>query len=193
MKKLIVALMLISLSVVSCGKTNSTNSGASTSVNPITNTAVQGASQLGSMIDNYQSYFGSTMANYYMTYGQLANQGVNLKYLYTKSTASNSNNCSLKWGIFYICSYASSSTSTSNLTASKSVMNNEVNIVNKQNELKGYINNAYMITQSSSTAYLIYLKDGRKIIIDLAIPLQAQPSAVQDNAGVSEYLYQITQ
>lgn len=194
MKKLVVALMLVSMSLVSCGKNNATNSGATSStVNPITNTAVAGAAQLGSIIDNYTNYFGSTQANYYMTYGQLAAQGVNLKYRYTKSTASNTNNCSLKWGIFYVCSYATSTSSSTNLTESRSVFNNEVNIVNKQNELKGYINNAYMITQSSSTAYLIYLKDGRKVIIDTAIPLQGQPSAIQESNGTSEYLFQITQ
>src|SRR4051812_19046478 len=118
MKKLVVALMLLSLSVVSCGKNNSTNSGTAGVSNPIT-TSIQGASQIGAMIDNYGQYFGSAQASYYMTYLQMVNQGANLKYHYTKTASASSNsNCSLKWGIFYVCSSSSTSSSTSNVTES---------------------------------------------------------------------------
>jgi len=197
MKKLVVALMLVTLSLVSCGKNNSTNTNPNaTAVNPITNTAVSGATQLGSMIDNYTTSFGQSQSsiNYYMSWAQLAYNGVNLSYHYTKSTASSSsNNCTLKWGFIYVCSYSNSTSTTSGVTESRKVMNNEVAIATKQNELKGYINNAYAISQNGSTSYLIYLKDGRKVVLDTRYPLQAQPYGIQETSGATEYLYNIAQ
>jgi hypothetical protein len=190
MKKLVVALMLLSLSVVSCGKNNSTNSGTAGVSNPIT-TSIQGASQIGAMIDNYGQYFGSAQASYYMTYLQMVNQGANLKYHYTKTASASSNsNCSLKWGIFYVCSSSSTSSTTSNVTESKLVENNAVTILTKQNELKGYINTALQITQSGTATY-IYTNQGKYIVIDTRYPIQAQPVGIQDSTG-NEYLYNIT-
>lgn len=192
MKNLVVALMLLSLSVVSCGKNNATNSGTSGISNPIT-TSIQGASTLGSMVDNYTQYFGQSQSNVvaYMTYTQLVNQGANLNYHYTKTASAASNsNCSLKWGIFYVCSTYSSSSSTSNVTESRVVANNSVTILTKQNELKAYINSALQISQSGTT-YYIYTNTGKYITLDTRYPIQAQPVQVQDSTG-TEYLYNIT-
>jgi hypothetical protein len=190
MKNLVVVLMVLS-TFASCGKNNSANSGISGVSNPIT-TAVQGASSIGSMIDNYTTQFGLNQSsiNYYITWGALANQSVNIGYHYTKDTTSASNNCTLKWGIINVCS--STSVPTSSVVESRKVNNNDIVILTKQNELKGYINNSYMITQNGSTSFLIYLKDGRKVVIDARYPLQAQPTGIMDSTG-TEYLYNITE
>jgi|GEM_PF-777162 len=199
MKKLVVALMLVTLSLVSCGKNNSTNTNPNaTAVNPITNTAVQNATQVGSMIDSYQQYFGLAAIDAYTRLGSLANQGYPLYYHYTKSTTYSSSNssCTKILGFIPVCGYVSTSTSSvskPSVTESRTPVSNVAvnnNITAKINELKGYVNNASMITYSNNGMQIvIYSKDGNKYVLDRSMPIQANPTTIINSAGVSEYMF----
>ena len=198
MKKFIVALMVLS-SLVSCGKSNTVASSAATNAygsNAITSTA-QGAAQLGSLIDNYTADFGTQQLYYYgnvQTYGTLANTGLNIVYRYTKSAStSNGSNCEKKWGIFWICSYSTSSSSTS-ANESRNVANNTVDVLTKINQLKAIINssNPLIPIVANGTSYMIVSTDGKKYVIDTRYPLQANPIGIMDSTG-TEFLYNITE
>jgi hypothetical protein len=203
MKKLLLSLMVLA-SLASCGKNNSVG-GAATGAygsNAITST-VQGASQLGSLIDTYPTSFGTQQIMYYgnyQTYGTLANTGLNIGYRYTKSTTTSAgSNCEKKWGIFWVCSYSSTS-STSGVIESRKVSNNSVDVLTKMNELKDIINRANPLIPivANYTSYKIVTTDGMQYVIDTRYPLQANPIGIQTPASgtvaaTTEYLYNITE
>ncbi len=194
MKKLLLSFMVLAV-LGSCGKKNEVSTNGY-GFSPIT-TSVQGAADLGSKIDNYPTQFGTGQLYYYgvtQTWGTLANTGLNLAYRYTKSTSSASgSNCTLKWGIIYVCS-SSSTTTTSNVAESRKVYNNTVDITAKGNELKAIINNANPLIpiQAQGTSYRVQTRDGKQYIIDTRYPIQSQPIGVMDTSG-TEYLYNITE
>ena len=187
--------------LASCGKKNEVSSTNAYGFSPITS-GVQGAADLGAKIDTYPTSFGTGTVYYYgaqQTWGTLANTGLNLAYRYTKSTSTASgSNCTLKWGIFYVCSYSSTS-SVSNVAESRVVYNNNVNITAKGNELKSIINSANPLIPitAQGTSYRIQTTDGKQYIIDTRYPIQAQPIGVSDAYGTTngktEYLYNITE
>lgn len=193
MKKFILALMVVS-TLVSCGKDgNKVSSGAGSAVatDPITVT-VQGASLLGGMIDSYTTSFGSgtvIINNAYYTWNQIVANSPNVKYNYSSATASTSSNCQMKWGIFYVCSSSSSNSSTIAAQASRVVVNSSVVILTKQNELKAIINRVspYYPIQNSGSIYYVRTVEGAVYTIDTRLPLQANPSAVQQANGQIEY------
>ncbi len=197
MKKLILSFMVLA-SLVSCGKNNSVGSNTNAYGSNAITTNVQGASQLGSLIDNYRTSFGTGQVYYYnnyQTYGTLANTGLNLGYHYTKSAPTSSgSNCERKWGIFWICSYSSSSSSLSTANDSRKVSNNSVDILTKMNELKAIINSANPLIPivASGASFRIVTTDGKQYVIDTRYPLQANPIGIMNSAG-TEYLYSITE
>lgn len=206
MKKLLLSLMVLTV-LASCGKDNKVASG-STSSNPaiigLTSTDQTGIA-LGTKIDQYLTSFGtgSIYINYYQsyTYQWLMSNAIILDFSYTKSTQSatgNGQNCETKFYIFYVCSYTSAtSTSTSNVTTSKKLISNQVDIAAKQNELKAIINDVSPLypIQAQGTSYYIKTRSGAEYIIDTRYPLQANPIGVKTTVnGVAtyEYLYNIT-
>lgn len=194
MKNFIVALMVLT-SMVSCGKKNAVGSNGFLS-NPIT-VSTQGAAALGSQIDNYSSQFGTMPVLYYgnqQTLGTLVNTGINIYFKYTKSTSSGSGtSCSTKWGIFYVCTYTSTSSPSSFINSRDPVASNSVNVTEKMNQLKAIINssNPLIAITGYGTAHMITTMDGKKYIIDTAYPIQANPIAIMDSTG-TEYLYTYT-
>lgn len=198
MKKLIVALMVLS-TLASCGKDNKVAS-ASTSTSPATSTtsATNGISvddvagkDLGRRIDNSSTEFGLTYIPYfYMTIGQMVYKGQNVIYKFTKQTQMTNSDCETKW-IFTLCS-SSSSSSYSNVQVSRTVNGNDVTHATKSAELKAYINNRhalYPITVSGTT-YSIRTKDNKVITIDRSLPIQGNPVAIRDlSANTTEYLF----
>ena len=197
MKKFILALMVVA-TIVSCGKNGGNNvaSGTAGVTNPITVT-VAGATDLGSRIDNYTTYFGTGYTfiggNSYQ-WNQIIYQTPNISYKYTKATSAASNsNCTTKWSIFYFCS-SSSSASTSSLKVSNSIIHSSIDVLAKQNELKGYINraNPYYAIQTSGTLSYIRTTDNMLYVIDTSVPLQANPVSVQQANGQVEYLLGFT-
>lgn len=198
MKKLLLPFMVLAVVLASCGKDNKVG-GTGTQFSPIT-TNVQGASQLGQLIDNYTNTFGlgSTLySGYPYTYKQIIDSGANIVYRYTKSTStysSSSPNCDKKWGIFYVCSYSNTTTPMPNVTESRpGVPNLSVDVHSKANELKSIINRANPLIpiQSSGYSYLITTNDGVQYIIDTRYPLQANPIGIRTST-YTEYLYNIT-
>lgn len=192
--------MVLAVVLASCGKDNKVG-GTGTHFSPIT-TNVQGAADLGQKIETYGTSFGTGQLYYYgttQTWANLANTGLNLGYRYTKSSGSVTSpgsSCDKKWGIFYVCSYSSSSTSSNYTSAAESrkVNNNTVDITTKANELKAIINRANPLIpiQSSGYSYLIQTTDGFQYVIDTRYPLQANPIGIRTST-YTEYLYNITE
>ena len=192
MKKFLLSLMVLA-SLVSCGKDNKVSSAATSAFSPIT-TSVQGASELGSKIDNYSTQFGLGQVYYYgttQTWGALANNNLPIVYRYTKSATANNSNCEKKWGIFWVCSTSSSSGSA---TESRSVVNSSVNVTEKANQLKAIINsqNVLIPIVPQGTSYRIQSTDGKQYIIDTRYPIQANPIGISDSTG-TEYMFNITE
>jgi hypothetical protein len=210
MNKLVLSLVVLSL-LSSCGKNNKTGSNAAppapapVAVVPVvTNaitSAVSGGVELGAKIDDYTNQFGVGQIYYYgqpQTWGTLANTGLELSYRYTKSATptgtSTDPNCVKKWLIFTVCSYSSmSSSSISDASVSRYLVNSSVNIEEKKNELKAYINNANPLIPISviGTSHMFKTRDGKSYIIDTRYPIQANPIGVVDTAGVNEYMFDI--
>ncbi len=197
MKKLIVALVVLT-TLVSCGKANKID-GVAVGINGITVDDTQGVS-LGQKIDNYTTQFGHGQVMYYgypQTWGFLVNSGLALKFKYTESTSTTSGNgqtCEKKWGIFYVCTYTTSSSTLTTLPISRTVLSNGVNVASKIAELKDIINrkNPVIPVQVSGTSYYIKTTDGRDHVIDTRYPLQANPIGVK-TAEKTEYLFNITE
>ncbi len=192
MKKLTVAIMVL-MTLVSCGKDNKVASKAAAATSPVT-TAITVADQvaldLGTKIDQYTTYFGTQQINYYTTIGSVANQGVSIKYKYTKqaASASSGNGCETKWVIFTYCTQTSMT--TFNPTLSRTVENSGVNIPAKIAELKALINSkhpAYPV-QVNGTSYHFVTTDNKAYVIDLRLPIQAQPTGIK-NGNETEYLF----
>lgn len=193
MKKLLLSLMVLA-SLASCGKNNEVSSGAGVGSSAITlNDSV--AQQLGSYIDNSATMFGNSPAGYTgLTWNQILagtyyQPAKNLTYKYAITTAQTpSSNCEVKWSIFYVCS-SSSSTNTGSVTVSRSVLHSDVNVEVKRNDLKGIINSAAAGTiQFQNSVYCIRnASTGVMYTIDLRLPLQANPSAIQQTNGQVEY------
>jgi len=191
-----------------CGKDNTLSGGSGGGVggpigsSPITS-GVPGAADLGTKIDNYSTQFGTGMVSYYgypYTYQQLVNSGLNLAYRYTKSSTTGSgSNCEKKWGIFYVCSYSSTSSSVS-VTESRKVFNNDIDVTSKMNELKAIINDANPLlpiytnnpNNPNNSSYMITTRSGKQYVIDTRYPLQANPIGIKDSSS-TEYLYNITE
>ncbi len=174
MKKLLVALMVLT-TLASCGKNNSVSSGAPGSSTTALTSATANASNLASMITNYSSNFGVSWAQ------MLANQP-NLTYYYFKA-ANAASSCQTKWTIFYVCS-----SNTSSATISRQVVNSSVNIASKQAELMAIVNKSSRIQQNGSAVY-IYTTDAKLYIFDLSLPIQAQPTQIQDSTSTEFFGY----
>lgn len=181
MKKLILSLMVLA-TLASCGKKNTTDTGAAagglSSTSPITVTGST-ETQLASLIDNNQ--FGSGQASYYETWNQVVSNMPNLSYKYG-AVSSSQPNCNTVAYIFQICT---SSSSTSNISVSRSVIHSSVDLNAKKNELKAIIN-ARQYVQVSGTSFYIRTNDNRSIIIDTRYPLQANPVSIQQSNGTGE-------
>jgi hypothetical protein len=192
MKKFILALMVVT-TLVSCGKDNKVSSGSVAATNPLTGTAANDTSAvaLAALVDNYSTSFGlgQVVINYnYYTWNQIITNSPNVNYKYGSYTASAANaNCDKKW-IFYVCSSSSSGSSTP-ATVSRTVINSSVDILSKQNELKAIISRVspYYPVQSSGYIYYIRTVEGILYTIDVRLPIQANPSAVQQANGQTEY------
>lgn len=191
MKKLIVALMVLT-SLVSCGKNNSVSSnGLSTS--PLTVTgAVE--SQLGSIIDSSQ--FGTGAATYYETWNQYIAHMPNVTYVYgTVAVQAPSSNCTTSGGFikFTWCSGSSSSSSTTNAVVTRRVVNSAVDITAKRNELKAILNRRASLSQDSYTAgvYHVITTDNQYYVIDTRYPLQANPVYIQTTSTSAEKIIAI--
>jgi hypothetical protein len=198
-------LLTLALALVfsACGNDNKVGGGGGgvggpVGSNPIT-TSAYGASNLGSMIDNYSTQFGLGTVNYmgsgYYSFQLIANNALPMTYKYTKSTSSGSSNCKSTGGFisFNYCTSWSGS-GTSSLTVSRSVDNASVDILSKQNELKAIINSANPligITFSGSMAFVTTIS-GNRYVIDTAFPLQANPTVIYDKVSNStEYLFYV--
>ena len=206
MKKLLLSAMVLA-TLVSCGKDNKVSSGAAAAApapatNAITVTDQTGI-DLGAKIDNYSTHFGLAQVRIdpytIVTYQQIAASNQPMLFHYTKSNSAangSNSNCEIKWKIFYVCSYSSSTNIVSGITPSKpAVSSSGVDITAKITELKSYINNSSTLykIETNGYTYKIRLTDGRQILIDLRYPLQAQPIAVMNAAqSEAEYLYNIT-
>ncbi len=199
MKKLLLSLMVFA-TLASCGKDNKVASAAApapaTSTSPIT-TTVAGAAELATKIDNFHNQFGTQPVSYYgnpSTIGALLNSGLPMSFKYTKQTTStssgsNNSNCKTYISVLTLCSYGTVSSSASPLTVSKTVVGLSVNVTDKINELKGYINNASPLVaiQTVGSISRIVTRDNKVYFIDTNFPIQAQPTMVQDSTGI-EYL-----
>ncbi len=207
MKKLIVALMVLS-TLASCGKDNKVKSPAAPAVvtNPSTTVSTTDANgvALADKITNYTTQFGVGQIIYYgnyATWGQLVNNALPLNFKYTESTSTttaNGQNCETKWSIFTVCSYSSSTSSTSSLPVSRTVQSNNVNVASKQDELRAIINsrNPLIPIQISGTSYRIQATDGKQYVIDTRFPLQANPIGIRktvDGQLKTEYLFNIVE
>ena len=160
MKKLIVALMVLT-SLVSCGKNNSVASLGITSVtNPIiTNNAM--AQSLVSMIANPSTGFGQGLV----------------------STGSSNQTTGTTWNALLV----SNPNIVYQYSTGRTVRNVDVVIVTKQNELVGILNSATSVQVSGSLYYINVA--GSQYVIDIRYPLQLNPSAKSDQTG-SEYFVQ---
>lgn len=178
MKKFIVALMVLT-SLVSCGKNNSVGSTATSasSTNALTVTGTV-ETQLGSLIDNNQ--FGTGQASYYETWTQVVTNMPGLTYKY--GSVNTSSNCRTVGYIFQICS----SSSSSNVSISRSVVHSSVVLLDKQNELKAIVNARSLVQQGSATSFYVRTTDGRQYIIDTRYPIQANPVSIQQANGTGE-------
>lgn len=198
MKNFLVGLLVLT-ALVSCGKKNEVSSSATAiGSNPIIIADASGV-QLGSMVDNYPTQFGTAQTYYYgnvETYARLISVGAVLNFKYTKAASTSStgsNNCEMKW-IFYVCSYGSvSGGSTSSTTVSRTVQSNTVDVNSKMAEIKAIINSAKPLVpiRVSGSSYYIISNDGKEYIIDTRYPLQANPIGIKD-ATSTEYLFNIT-
>lgn len=199
MKKLLLSLMVLA-TLASCGKDNKVAStAATTTANPAVTISDQSGVSLGQKIDNYTTQFGlgQYRVDYYTvyTYQQIVSMNVPMNYHYTKSTSSTTSNgqtCEKKWGIFYVCSYTSSSNTASSLTDSRVVLNANVDVASKIAQLKAIINDANPLypIQTNGYTYYIRTRDGKHYAIDTRYPIQAQPIGISDSSG-TEYLYNI--
>jgi hypothetical protein len=185
-----------------CGNDNKVGGGGGVGgpvgSNPIT-TTVYGASNLGSMIDNYTTQFGLGYVNYYgnpyYSFQLLANNAIPMTFKYTKSTSSGTTNCKSTGG-FISFSYCTSwsGSGTSSLTVSRTVDSVSVDVIGKQNELKAIINSANPILPINNigSMYFITTISGNRFVIDTAFPLQANPTAIYDKVGnTTEYLFYV--
>lgn len=193
MKKFILALMVVT-TLVSCGKDNKVSSGSVAATTPLTGTAANDTSAVGlaALVDGYATSFGLGQViinNNYYTWNQVVTNSPNVNYKYGSYTASSaSSNCEKKWGIFYVCS-SSSSGSSNPATVSRTVINSSVDITAKINELRSIISRVspYYPVQSSGYIYYIRTVEGILYTIDVRLPIQANPSAVQQANGQTEY------
>jgi hypothetical protein len=185
-----------------CGKDNKVGGGGGVGgpigSSPIT-TTVYGASQLGSMIDNYSTQFGTGYVNYFgytHDFKTLVNTGVAITHKYTKSTSSsNGSNCKSTGGFFSFtyCTSSGTYSGSSSLVVSRSVDSSTVNVAAKQDELKAIINSANPLIPISfygSMAFITTLS-GKRYGIDTYFPIQANPTIIQDSSG-TEYLFSNT-
>jgi hypothetical protein len=190
MKKLLLALIILS-TLVSCGKKNTVGTTASsTSAITITNLPVASqavASALGTLITN--NSFGNGQATYYETYAQYVAHAPNTTYKYGAMTSSGSgSNCHTVWSIFTYCT--SGTTSTSTATVTRSVIHSAVDLVTKQNELIAIVNKTNQIQQDNYMigVYYILTTDNIRYTIDARLPMQANPVQTQQATGTGETL-----
>jgi hypothetical protein len=184
MKKLLLALMVMA-SLVSCGKKNqvSTDGSSSSAITLNDNTAVQ----LGSLIDNSETQFGYQQVTAYETWNQAALNHPNYYYKYTASAGSSSN-CVQKTGWLGIKYWVCSSSSSSSATVSRSVVVGTVDLAAKRNELKGYINSGYAGSIiASGPVFYVRTNAGVVYTIDTRLPIQANPTGIQQANGQIEY------
>jgi hypothetical protein len=199
MKKLLLSLVVLT-ALVSCGKDNKvSSSGYGSSAITISDSSGN-ASALGTYINASETYFGNGYASNYGTWNQTIAALPYYSYKYVTTTYSSGNsNCTVKWSIFYVCS---SSSLGSGVSLSRSVLVSSVDIATKRAELAAIVNSAYTYNgvasiqvsqQSSGVIYYIQSTSGVKYAIDTRIPLQANPSAIQQANGQIEYFYGLYQ
>jgi hypothetical protein len=181
MKKMVVALMILS-SLVSCGKKNAVSSSiapASSSSGLNTNSSVTGTveTQLAKMIDDNQFGNGLVVVNGYQeNWNQYISQMPGITYKYGNSSC----------GTSLVC-YDFFGESNTTTTVTRTVINSSVDVGAKKNELKELINNRLWVQQRSATVFTIKTSNGKIYTIDTSYPLQANPYGVEDAAGKKEY------
>jgi hypothetical protein len=193
MKKFILALMVVT-TLISCGKDNKVSSGPVAGSEPLTGTAANDTSAVGlaALVDNYSTSFGLGQVfinNNNYTWNQVVTNSPNVNYKYGSYAASSAqSNCDKKWGIFYVCSSSSTSRSTP-ASVSRTVINSSVDITAKKIELKSIISRVspYYPVQTSGYIYYIRTVEGVLYTFDVRLPIQANPSAVQQANGQTEY------
>jgi hypothetical protein len=192
MKKLLIALVILS-SLVSCGKKNvAGNTGSLTSAISIGNLPVQSqqvASQLGSIVTNNQ--FGVGQATYYETWNQYVAHAPNTTYNYgTMAAAQNNSGCHTVATIFYVCS-SSSSSSPSTTAISRSVVHSSVNVLDKQNAIIAIINRTNYIQSAGNGVFYIVTTDNATHVIDTKLPIQANPVQTSSANATGETLINV--
>ena len=196
MKKFLLSLMVLA-SLVSCGKDNKVSSSSGNGSSAITiNDSSGNAANLGNYINQSETYFGNGYATNYGTWNQVvaANPYYSFKYV-TTSYAGNAN-CSVKWSIFYVCT--SSSSGSGSMTISRSVVASSVDVGAKRAELAAIVNSAVnyngvasiQVSQGSNgSIYYVQTTSGVKYAIDTRLPIQANPTGIQQTNGQVEYFY----
>ncbi len=171
MKKILIALLVLT-TVFSCGKKNTVSNNGSSTSGLNGNVAGTVEVSLATQINNNQ--FGTGYASYGLTWSQAIANQPNITYYFYKSGLSTVS-CETKWTIFKICSTNSGGSSS----FSRSVVNSSVNIDSKKSELINIINSRTSI-QNSGTVYYIMTSDSKQYIIDTAKPIQANPVQVMN-------------
>ncbi len=126
------------------------------------------------MIDNNQ--FGSRMANDYLTWSQLIMDNPSIRYQYSFVKTSPMAKV-IREEFSGECSYPAKS----DTAISKIVVNSNVDLVAKKNELKDMIKSGkrFMLINHGSSFY-IKSPDGKILTIDTRYPLEANPVSVQE-------------
>ncbi len=162
MKKLVVTLMLVTLSLASCGKNNSTNSGATVvATSPIsTINADANFQSLQSAVSN--SSFSTSNVNFYTEY----------------HFGSLTNTCVTKDGWFGI-DYKSCSSSVSN---EQTLYHGQIDLNSKKSELNTILSKTVVFQAYSSTYFVLRTNDNYTYVIRTDYPMQANPVYKLNNA-----------
>lgn len=185
--------LLVLTTLASCGKSNTV--GGTAAAAPAVSTPVTSAitvtgqveTQLAQIIDGNQ--FGLGQATYYETWAQVVAKMPNTTYNYGNYTATQSNpNCKTYLSIIQVCS---NSSSTSNISVSRSVVHSSVDLVTKQNEIKAIINRRSMVQSAGYGVFYIRTTDNSTYIIDQRLPIQANPVQTTSASGSGETLVSV--
>ncbi len=125
------------------------------------------------------NHFGNGNATYYMTWNQFIETNSDIKYSYGKLNSE----CKTVMQVFTYCTSGDNKS-----TVTKTVINSQVDVKVKKEELIKIVNEAISISAQSSSMYYILGTNNQVTVIDTNLPLQANPVAVQNSENSIERL-----
>jgi hypothetical protein len=189
----LVVILALAGFIAGCGKSNKTGTAVGTNYSALNsgNASAQDQQLYNSFLNQVNSgNFGSIM--YQSGYGYYGEEyGYKNTAAGSSSSGSGSNNCELKWGFFWVCSYSSSSSYGTSADFKRSISGASVvhpgggNTTAVHNHLISLANNASNIFQSGNVFY-IQKSDG-VYGFDFSQPMVANPVYFRASNGSGYY------